>query len=326
MIMKLLTFAAISLGISGLLALGLILSQRPITLTGTDGLDFTQTLKQGALSMPELEGIEMRDGYALQVRRYEAGIEGAPLVVMVHGSAWHGRQFNGLANGLKVAADVVAVDLRGHGTQPGRRGDIDYIGQFEDDLADLITAQAKAGQKVVLLGHSSGGGLVVRMAGGAHGHMIDHAVLMAPFLSHKAPTTRENSGGWAHVMLRRIIGLSMLNSVRITALNGLEIIQFNMPRAVTEGPLGETATTSYSYRLNTSFAPRGDYLSDVAKLPDFTLVVGSEDEAFVAEGFAPLMSGVTDRGRYVIIPKVGHLDIVDAPEALTTILEGLNGL
>ena len=36
-------------------------------------------------------------------------------------------------------AHIITPDLRGHGFSPERRGDIDYIGQLEDDLADLIS-------------------------------------------------------------------------------------------------------------------------------------------------------------------------------------------
>jgi pimeloyl-ACP methyl ester carboxylesterase len=86
------------------------------------------------------------------------------------------------------AADVVVRDLRGHGVTPRRRGDIDYINQFEFDLADLIKATAQPNQKDVVLGHSSAGGLVVRFAGGEYGEIINHAVLLAPFLKHNAPT------------------------------------------------------------------------------------------------------------------------------------------
>jgi alpha-beta hydrolase superfamily lysophospholipase len=114
---------------------------------------------------------------------------------MGHGSGWHGMKFHGLAKELATRADVVVPDLRGHGVTPHRRGDIDYINQLEDDLADLIKATAQPSQKVVVLGHSSAGGLVVRFAGGEHCEIIDHAVLLAPFLKHNAPTTRENSGG-----------------------------------------------------------------------------------------------------------------------------------
>jgi pimeloyl-ACP methyl ester carboxylesterase len=209
---------------------------------------------------------------------------------------------------------------------PQRRGDIDYINQFEDDLADLIKATEQPNQKVVMLGHSSGGGLVVRFAGGEHGEMINHAVLLAPFLKHNAPTTRENSGGWAHIHLRRLIGLSILNTFRIKALNHLGVIQFSMPQQVLDGPLGNTATTRYSYCLNTGFAPRGDYLRDVAALPAFTVITGSADESFVAAQYQPLMSSVTGKGSYLVVLDIGHLAIVDADETLAAIKEDLSGI
>jgi len=108
---------------------------------------------------------------------------------------------------------------------------------MEDDLVALIKAEAREDQKVIVAGHSSGGGLVVRFAGGEHGALMDEAILFAPFLKYNAPTTRENSGGWAHAMTRRIIGLSMLNTFTITALNYLEIIQFNMPKSRARGKI-----------------------------------------------------------------------------------------
>jgi pimeloyl-ACP methyl ester carboxylesterase len=329
MLLSVLKFAAVSAGSTLLIALGLIVTQRPhqTAANGDSGLDFSETLARDYDEVAPTVPVRMRDGYALQIRRYEApGREDVPLVVLVHGSGWHGLQFHALATALASNADVVVPDLRGHGAAPGRRGDVDYIGQFEDDLADLITDQARKGQKVVMVGHSSGGGLVVRVAGGAQGALMDRAVLLAPFLKHNATTTRRNSGGWARVLVRRLVGLSMLNAVGIRALNHLKIIQFNMPPAVLDGPLGDTATTAYSYRLNSSFAPRSDFRQDVAALPPFTLVVGAQDEAFVAEAYAPLMRSVTGTGQYHVVPNVGHLGIVDAPQTLNFIQEAINAV
>lgn len=293
-------------------AVVLVFSQRPGQTTGEGGLDFRRQLTAGRENPAALQALPMRDGYQMQVRTY-GGADNVPLLVLVHGSGWHGLQFDRLGNELSGDADVIVPDLRGHGTAPGRRGDIDYIGQLEDDLADLIKAVAKPGQKVIMGGHSSGGGLVVRFAGGQHGDLLDGAILLAPFLKHSAPNTRENSGGWAHVLTRRIIGLSILNSVGMTTFNHLPVIQFNMPRTVLEGPLGDTATTSYSFRLNTSFAPRSRYLDDVAALPPFVLLAGSADEAFDASQYAPTMGDVTSKGRYDMILGANHLDLVDDP-------------
>lgn len=288
------------------------------------GLDFSGTLSADHTPLP-IETVSLRDGSKMAVR-HAKGPAGGPLVVMVHGSGWHGQQFEGLAAGLADLADVLAPDLRGHGLAPTRRGDVDYIGQLEDDLADLIAARAAPQQKVVLLGHSSGGGLVVRFAGGAHRGLVDGAVLLAPFLHHSAPTTRENSGGWASVCLRRIIGLSVLNTLRITALNDRPVIRFAMPEVVLNGPLGHTATTEYSYRLNTSFAPRADWQTDVAGLPPFLLVAGMQDEAFYADRFEASLAPQNPAGRYVLLPGVSHLDVVDADATLTALRDFVAGL
>ncbi len=319
MVFQIVKFAVISLLVVLIGAVILILSQRPKVLTDGQGLDFTQTLARTNEAPAPQIAVTMRDGFALQVREYPSSSPDVPLVVFVHGSGWHGVQFDALARKISDRADVLVPDLRGHGAKPGVRGDISYIGQLEDDLADLIAARRKDGQALILAGHSSGGGLVVRFAGGPHGAQMDGAVLMAPFLKYDAPMTRPNSGGWAQVMVRRVIGLSILNTFRIRALNHLTVIQFAMPRAVLDGPLGPTATTAYSYRLNTSFAPRARYLKDVAALPRFVLIVGAMDEAFDAALYAPTMREATDKGSYVIVPSIGHLDIVDAGQTQATL-------
>ncbi|KIN72888.1 alpha/beta hydrolase [Sulfitobacter guttiformis] len=297
------------------LAIGLVFTRYPDQRDDAGSLDFSQLSDADMETAAALQGVAMRDGYSLQVRTY-GGADDVPLLVMVHGSGWHGLQFDSLADGLSENADVVVPDLRGHGTAPDRRGDVDYIGQLEDDLADLIATLAKPGQAVIMAGHSSGGGLVVRFAGGAHGHLLDGAVLMAPFLKYNAPTMRENAGGWSNALTRRIIGLNMLNGVGITVLNDRPVVQLNMPESVVSGPLGGTATLSYSYRLNRSFAPRSDYLEDIAALPRFILLAGGADEAFVSSQYAPTMGAVTDKGRFDMILGATHLGLVNDPRTL----------
>lgn len=311
------------LAVTPVVAVALVVWPWAVSQRVAGGLDFSRTRAAAHDPLP-VEIVTLRDGTQMAVR-HAKGPVGAPLVVMLHGSGWHGQQFEGLAAGLADVADVLAPDLRGHGVVPLRRGDIDYIGQFEDDLADLIAARAGPQQRVILLGHSSGGGLVVRFAGGAHRPLIDGAVLLAPFLHHSAPTTRENSGGWATISLRRIIGLSVLNTLRITALNGTVVIRFAMPDAVLNGPLGHTATTEYSYRLNTSLAPRSDWKADVAALPPFLLVAGAQDEAFFADRYESTVAPLNPAGRYVLVPGVGHLDVVDAAATLTALRDFVTG-
>jgi len=317
---RVLTFLLTSVVIFLAISIGLILSDRPKgPLSAETGLDFSEEVSRGGARTLTATTYMGDDGSSLVAFEKQSDAVDPPLLILVHGSGWHSLQFDRLAQDLSEVANVINPDLRGHGTAPERRGDVDYIGQLEDDLAALIRAKKKPGQKVVLAGHSSGGGLVVRFAGGEHRDLIDGAILMAPFLKYNAPTTRPNSGGWARPLTRRIIGLSMLNAVGIRLLNHLTVIEFRMPEVVRSGPLGDSVTDSYSFRLNTSFAPRSNYESDIKALPEFLLVVGSTDEAFVAEQFEPLMSALTDKGEYEVIDGVNHLGVVHAPETKAAI-------
>jgi alpha-beta hydrolase superfamily lysophospholipase len=310
--------------IYGAIALGLIVSQAPAPLPPQNGLDFS-ALGTAPHSQLPLGSYTARDGSALGLR--QAGpVDAASLVVIVHGSGWHGGGYQTLASFLAQQGHrVLLPDLRGHGPAPRRRGDIDYIGQLEDDLADLITGHVQPGQRVTLIGHSSGGGLVVRFAGGAHGGLLDRAVLIAPFLKYNAPTMRDSAGGWSFPLTRRIIGLTMLNQAGIAAFNHLTAIQFNFPQEVLNGPLGQTATSSYSFRLNTAYAPRNDYLADVAALPPFLLIAGADDEAFVAAAYQPALSSVTDHGSYAILPGLTHFSVLSDPSALSRIADFVDG-
>lgn len=330
---KLLWSAVISCCIFLLIAVALIVSdqpsERPFALG--EGLDFSNTLAIQLDELPELETYRARDGASLSYRHYPSSEPGKPRLYLVHGSGWHSLQFHNLAVLLagEGIADIFVPDLRGHGINPQRRGDVDHIGQFEEDLADLIseTGNPTNRRAVILAGHSSGGGLVVRFAGGEYGILADGFVLLAPFLKYNAPTTRPNSGGWARPMTRRIIGLTMLNAVGITAFNKLEVIQFNMPQAVLDGPLGHTATTSYSFRLNTGYAPRSDYQADLRAMDRPLLVIaGTLDESFVADQFEPVISEETDTGTYSLVEGTNHLGIVDSPDTKQLIGEWITSV
>lgn len=311
---------AISLGVAaaiyGLVAVALTLTSRPTGTTADDSgsMDFASAISSAYDDMPTLTAATARDGKPLPYRLYEDSSDTGRLIVLVHGSGWHGMQFHSLARELaKAGAGTVAVpDLRGHGKNPERRGDIDHIGQFEEDLADLIDHLHGGRQRSVIMGgHSSGGGLVVRFAGGPYGAKADGFILLAPFLKHNAPTTKPNSGGWARPAIPRIVGLTMLNSVGLTAFNGLPVISFAMPRTVLDGPYGDTATTSYSYRLNASFAPRSNYGRDLAAIRVPLLVIaGAEDEAFEASLYEGTISQYTDSGAYHVLPGANHIGLV----------------
>ena len=316
LVRRILTTLVISIAAIPAITLALVFSQSPQAYKSDD-----QTLKFASVLPPEpvdvpLQTYRAEDGTELGYRYFPAKTADAPLVILIHGSGWHGGSYQWLARQISAGGDIaVAVpDLRGHGPAPARRGDVDYIGQLEDDVAALAHQLLKPGQKFILAGHSSGGGLVIRFAGGKWGSMLDGAVLMSPFLKYDAPTMRENAGGWAHPLIRRAIGLTILDAMGIHALDGLTVVTFQFPKSVLEGPLGNTATTHYSQRLNVSYAPRRDYRGDVAKLPPFLLVAGKEDEAFKADQFEPVLSSANPKGEYHLLDGVNHLGLINTQQ------------
>jgi non-heme chloroperoxidase len=267
--------------------------------------------------------VSARDGAALRVRTY--GTTAPVDLILLHGSGAFNVYLSDLA--AAIADSGVAVvhtpDLRGHGAAPERRGDIDYIDQLEDDLADLIRelAAEHPQRKRVIGGHSSGGGLAIRFAGGPHAEEANGYLLFAPFLQHDAPTTRPDSGGWASPRLGPIIGLTMLNALGIRALNGTTVLEFDLPVERRSG----RETPAYTFRMMTGINPR-DYRTDLAALRVPTLViVGSDDEAFIAERFPEVFAAHAPEADVAIVPRAGHLGLVTNAEATKLSIDWLRG-
>ena len=318
-------FLFISVAIYLGIAAALIAMGKPDGIIPNDNnLQFNELLLNYE-GLPELQNYQARDGASLSYRYYPS--QSDKVVILLHGSGYHGRYFFPLARFISTQnlAHVYTPDLRGHGPAPERRGDVDYIGQFEDDIADLIAVVHKQhpNARVIIGGHSSGGGLAVRFGGSPYGKDAHAYILLAPFLKYNAPIMRPQSGGWAQPNIKRIVGLVMLNKVGIRWFNDLPVIQFNMPEAVRDG----TETLSYTYRLNTAFAP-ANYIKDLQtlKAPIF-VAVGTADEAFYADRFDTLFSQCAADARIQLLDGVTHMGVVVGPEIQPVVknwLENLN--
>ncbi|WP_028864043.1 alpha/beta hydrolase [Psychromonas aquimarina] len=320
--LKILNFLLISVVIQFTIAAMLIIfGKGKKTRPEKGGLAFNE-LFFDYTSLPKLHSFAARDGKNMSYRHYPA--QSDTVLILVHGSGWHSRYFLPLAEFISSEglAEVYTPDLRGHGPMPERRGDVDYINQLEDDLADLIISirQQRPGAKLIIGGHSSGGGLVIRFAGSRYAQQADAYLLLAPFLKYNAPTMRPDSGGWAHAYTGRIAGLSMLNMMGIHYWDFLTAITFNMPEQARDG----TETLFYSHRLNTAYAPR-NYKKDLSAVTQPLLVVaGTEDDAFFAEQFEPVMSQYT-AVQVSLLPGVTHMGVVVGPEVQAAVKDWLQG-
>ena len=94
-----------------------------------------------------------------------------------------------------------------------------------------------------------------------------------------------------------------------------------MPEEVRDG----TETLSYSHRLNTAYAPRS-YEKDLRAITQpLLVVVGTEDDAFIADQFEPVISQYTASG-VVLLPGLTHMGVVVRPEIRPVIKKWLEGL
>jgi alpha-beta hydrolase superfamily lysophospholipase len=326
---------AVSTGAAGLILTGMIVfgtRPPPPPMRAITDVAVAQARSQ---PLPPLRRYAARDGAALAYRLFEpaAAPSRPPLVaVLVHGSGGSSANMNVLGHALAArGVPAVAMDIRGHGSS-GRRGDIDHIGQLEDDLADL-TAGVKArypGARLVLVGHSSGGGFVLRAAGEPVGKAFDRFVLLAPYLGHDQPTTRPASGGWVAVYMPRIIALSILNRFGITAFNGLPVLAFALPAGI---PAGK-ATPFWSYRLMENFGPhetgltfgRPAYLVDADRAAGpIAILAGRQDESFYADRYPAAFSPSKHPVAVTLISGVGHMGLIGDPRALPQVTGAIVG-
>lgn len=273
---------------------------------------------RSAMDLPGLKRYVARDGARLAYRFYDSTSE--RLLVFVHGSSYHSEAYHSLAQAVSRAdaAKVYLPNLRGHFMSGRRRGDVDYIGQLEDDIADLVSVARDHGQtgRVTIGGHSSGGGFAIRFAGGKHGHLVSSFLLLAPVIP-TAPSVRGgDAGGWAYLNQNRLFGLLALNAIGVTGFNGLPIIEFNKPERFWDG----TETLSYSYRLNTSYHPRFDYGADIRAMGnDLLVLVGEDDEAVDGALLEILMMEHAPMAKVTVLPNVNHFGIFTDPSSLSAI-------
>lgn len=266
-------------------------------------------------ALPALQSFPARDGTPIGYRAYPAA--GERVAVLVHGSSGSGRGMH--AVGLALAGQGVtayALDMRGHGAS-GRRGDIDYVGQLEDDVADFLALlrQRYPDARFTLVGHSSGGGFALRFAGGRYGESFDRYVMLAPFIHQDAPTARPGMGEWAKPFLPRMVGLTILDSMGIKLFQDLPVLAFAVPPGAAE------RTATYSYRLQLGFRPREDWQGDVRALRrPATVIVGDGDSLFVAQAYGPALEPLSPQVKVRRLAAISHVGVVLEPTALRAIL------
>jgi non-heme chloroperoxidase len=278
-----------------------------------------EAARQVAQDFPAPRQFQARDRASLQYYVYSAAPD--KVSVLVHGTAGPGTSMHALAQSLRAAGVTAYVlDIRGHGGS-GRRGDIDYIGQIDDDLADFVAqlGPAKSGETRTLVGFSGGAGFAIRFAGGPYGLLFDRYVFLSPILPG-SPALRPRAGGWTNISLPRIITIASLGRFGVHGFDGFSVIRYAVSPAD-----ARVMTASYSYRLAVNFGAsvqHQSYLKNIRR--PAAVLVGDADEQVVADQFAPLLQRLDVNIPVTVVQNMKHADMINKPEASQAIIRAIS--
>jgi alpha-beta hydrolase superfamily lysophospholipase len=272
-------------------------------------------------ALPAIERFQARDGTVLGFRHYPAVSPATGrAAIVIHGSSGSSAATIHALSGALAAhgVETFAIDIRGHGAS-GTRGDIAYVGQLEDDLADFVAVVriTVPTAPLTLIGHSAGGAFALRVAGSPIQNLFARTVLLAPYLGYSAPTSRPNSGGWASADIPRILGLMALRSVGITCCEALPVLALAVP------PNSEkNLVPAYSDRLMRNFATHQDFRTDLAAATrPLTIFSGADDELMLADKYVEAVRGAAPPVNVRVIDGVNHMGIVSNPAAISIIAD-----
>jgi len=242
--------------------------------------------------------VTARDGTPIYYKDWGEG----PVITFSHGwplnaDAWDGQMLFLVQNGFRV----VAHDRRGHG-RSGQASSGNDMNGYADDLAAVIDTLDL--RKVTLVGHSTGGGEVVRYIGRHGTKRVAKAVLIAavPPLMLKTPANPEG------------LPLEVFDAIRAGVFNDRAqyyrnlAVQFygaNRPGAnVSQGILDQFWLWSMQSGLKNAYESikafsETDFTQDLKKINVPTLVLHGEDDQIVpvndsARKSARLIEGAKD--------------------------------
>lgn len=307
----------LAIGAAGYIAVALLLVAWPMPAphqhSGVATNQLGAFVRSGTLAEPAAaQSFKARDQATRLYRLYDGA--GPDLLVLLHGSASDSRYLAKLARSLAAATGVTVatLDMRGHGAEPVRRGDVDAVSQQEQDIADLVGALRvkRPFERFLVGGHSIGGGLALRYAAGNQEPRPSHLLLLAPYIHRNSPAARQDSGGWATPAVARFAGVEMLQKIGVHAFDARPVLRFEVAAAARDG----AETPVYSWRLFASVTPRPDWRAEINNIACPTLVLAAgKDPIFRSEGYPEIFKSKNDAS-VQIIDDIDHFELVTSDE------------
>jgi non-heme chloroperoxidase len=268
------------------------------------------------------------DGCELAYRRYAAREGDAGTVIaLIHGAGGYGGQLHALAAGISASArtPVYTLDMRGHGLSGGKPG---HAVSSPRQMCDDITAFLRflegdmPGARIILGGHSAGGGLVLRFCRSPAANRLGGCILLAPYLGLGSPTIRPLFGGWVRVHANRLRAVTLATALGIRWFNNTTVVAFDL----TACPNRDSYTSSWSFNTVLAMGP-GRWAPRTAAVSGsypVLVIFGSRDECFYAQAYPEAFRIVAPRAEVRTIEGIGHWDLLVDPHTPAIVSEWLS--
>jgi pimeloyl-ACP methyl ester carboxylesterase len=261
-------------------------------------------------------------GHSVGYRRGGTGQK----ILLIHGLAGSSKTWDDVIPLVTPYADVIAVDLLGHGESAKPTGDYS-LGAFASGLRDFLSILGV--ESVTIVGHSFGGGVAMQLAY-QHPHLVDRLVLVG-------------SGG---------LGREVSWLLRLLTLPGAEyVMPFAFPKPIVDRATdvgrhlgrrnirspklaemwraysslaGATNRKAFVRTMRGVIEPTGqtvnasDRLYLAAHVP--TMIVWGDQDGMIPVSHAHAAHELIPTSRLEIMAGVGHFPHVEQPEAFADLL------
>lgn len=240
--------------------------------------------------------------------------------IFLHGASVNSSEYVSFAESLtQKGIQLCLLDLRGHGDSEGERGNVSYVGQYEDDLHDIIQqyyTNLKKNILFVLGGHSAGAAIILRYIEKYNTQLIDGYLLISPavfrfnlaryhdFVDYcdyfftnwrllrpyrKPPKSLKNKLAKFHL-------INLLLSLLFPIFrNKLNVFQF----PIEYDTKNNKKIFFYTYNAVAAFSASRIYTSVFKKISKKTLIIiGKEDELIIPSALYKIIFTTADRHLY----------------------------
>jgi pimeloyl-ACP methyl ester carboxylesterase len=140
----------------------------------------------------------------------------------------------------------------------------------------------------------------------------DCYLALSPFIAPGTAMDRPDEGGWTSVSVPRIVVLSILDNMGISAFDHMKVLAMAVPDSDRN-----MRPRTYSHALLASAnLPRPWQPSVAAIKKPMRVLIGADDELFHAEAYPVELGKANPMIPVTLLKGVGHMGMVYQPEAL----------